>query len=489
MAMQEHRTNYKLPEAGLVIGDRFVHTGAGGRYKHVNPATGAVQADVPLAGPADVEAAVAAARRAFPGWRSTPGATRRDCLFRLADLVTTHAEEFAWIGAREVGTPIASTRAIPPKFSAWTKYAAGWADKLEGHVVSTLQDDAVFDYTLAEPYGVIGMILTWNGPLMALAMKVGPALAAGNTIVIKPPEVSPFTAYRLIQLAHEAGIPPGVINLVTGGAEAGAALVTHPEVQKVAFTGGVATARKIAAVIAPLMKPAIYELGGKSANLVFADADMDTAAKHSARQPLFLSGQGCVLPTRLLVEESIAKDFTARVVEEVRSLRMGDPMDPQTELGPVINGAAQERLLSTIAAARTNNDGRLVLGGARPASQPDGFFVEPTVFADVRPESELAQHECFGPVLSIFTFRSDDEAVEIANGTKFGLGAYIHTTNLGRTLKLAHRLEAGTVQVNGAPTARENAPFGGRGQSGYGREGGKYGLDEFVRIKNVAIKV
>jgi len=334
---------------------------------------------------------------------------------------------------------------------------------------------------------VIGMILTWNGPLMALAMKLGPALATGNTVVMKPPEVSPFTAFVLMQLVEEAGFPPGVINLVTGGGEAGQALVTHPDVDKIAFTGGVETARRIAAAIAPQIKPALYELGGKSANIVFADANMDVAVRHAARTPLFLSGQGCVLPTRLLVEASVAGSFVERVKAEIQSLRMGDPLDEGTDLGPVVNSAAQSRLLTTIDKARERGDGKLVLGGSRPGHLPDGAYVEATLFDGVKPDSDLGQNECFGPVISVIPFKSDDEAVEIANCTKFGLGAYLHGTDITRCLKLVHRLEAGTVQINGAPTARENAPFGGRGLSGYGREGGRDGIAEFIRIKNIAI--
>ncbi|MER2533873.1 MAG: aldehyde dehydrogenase family protein [Rhizobiaceae bacterium] len=482
-----HAQPFSLPPAALVIDGRIVRASSGGAARHVDPATGQVQAEFPIAGAAEVNAAVEAAKRALPGWRATPPAKRRDLLFRLADLVDRDRELFAWVGSKEIGTPIGSVRNIPDKFIAWTKYAAGWADKLEGRVVSSLQDDTVFDYTLNEPYGVIGMIMTWNGPLMGLGMKLGPALATGNTIVMKPPELSPFTPYLMMKLIEEAGIPAGVVNLVTGGAEAGDALVRHPDVAKIAFTGGTATAQRIAAAIAPQMKPAIYELGGKSANIVFADADMAVAVRHAARQPLFLSGQGCILPTRLLVEESIAADFVERVVAEVRSLRMGDPLDPQTDLGPVVDSRSQERLLTTITRARDAGDGRIVLGGGRPAALAQGAYVEATVFRDVKPDSDLGQNECFGPVLSIMTFRTVDEAVDIANGTRFGLGAYLHGKDITRMLKMTHRLSAGSVQINGAPTARENAPFGGLGMSGYGREGGRDGLGEFLRIKNVAI--
>lgn len=477
-----------LPKPGLIIGGKVLGNASGGTHLHRFAGTGEVQAEVPVAGAAEVERAVAAAAAAFPEWRATKPSVRRDLLFRLADLVEQHGEEFAQIGAREVGSPINGVRMIPSKFSAWTKYAGGYADKLEGRVVSSFQDDSVLDYTIAEPYGVIGLIITWNGPLMGLGMKLGAALAAGNTIVMKPPELTPFTAFRLVQLAEEAGFPAGVLNLVTGGAEAGEALVLHPDVQKISFTGGVSTAQRIATMIAPMMKPALYELGGKSANLVFADADMEVAVRHSARQPLFLSGQGCILPTRLLVEESVAKEFTERVIAEVASIRVGDPLENSTELGPVINAQSQERLLGLISAAEKRGDGRIALGGGKPeGTNPEGYFVAPTVFADVDPASEIANKECFGPVLSVITFKDADEAVQIANRTDFGLGAYIHSTNLQRTLQLAHRLDAGSVQINGAPTARENAPFGGRGMSGFGREGGHDGMMEFVRVKNVAI--
>lgn len=480
--------DFSLPRAALVIGGKILTEASGGVHAHVNPATGLAQGAAPLAGAAEVDAAVAAANAALPGWKSTPPATRRDLLFRLADLVERDTEIFAHIGALEIGTPVAAVRMIPPKFVAWTKYAAGWADKLEGRVVSTFQDDSVFDFTLNEPYGVIGMILTWNGPLMALAMKIGPALATGNTVVIKPPELSPFTATHFMTLVAEAGIPDGVVNLVTGAGTAGDALVRHPGVHKVAFTGGPVTAAKIAATIAPLHKPAIYELGGKSANIVMEDADLDLAVRHSARTPLTLSGQGCVLPTRLLVQRGVAEEMAERVMAEIRTMRLGDPLDEATELGPVATEGAQTRLFGLIEAARQRGDGKLAMGGGRPDGFTDGWFVAPTVFHDVDPDSSLAQDECFGPVVSIIPFDDDTEALRIANSTPYGLGAYMHGRDITRLLRLAHELEAGSIQINGAPTARENAPFGGLGLSGYGREGGRDGLQEFIRTKNVAVQ-
>jgi aldehyde dehydrogenase (NAD+) len=475
-------------QAGMVIGDEYLFEGSAGIYQHRYAGTGEVQMEVPVGGPREIERAVAAAKAALPGWRGTRPAVRRDLLFKLADLVQLQGEDFARIGVRENGSPISGLRAIPGKFAEWTKYAGGFADKLEGRVVSSFQDDSVFDFTIPEPYGVIGLIVTWNGPLMGLAMKLGAALASGNTVVIKPPELTPFSAFKLAQLAEQAGFPPGVINVVTGGGEAGEALVTHPDVQKISFTGGVLTGQRIAASIAQALKPALYELGGKSANLVFADADLAVAVRHSARQPLFLAGQGCILPTRILVEQSVATEFTERLVAEIESIRVGDPADRNTELGPVIDERSQQRLLGLIHDARDRHDGKVLTGGDRPAGvNPNGYFVAPTLFGDVDPASPLAQNECFGPVLALTTFSSAEQAVEIANGTNFGLGAYIHSTDLTRTLKLAHQLRAGSVQVNGAPTARENAPFGGLGLSGYGREGGMEGMMEFVRTKNVAI--
>jgi aldehyde dehydrogenase (NAD+) len=481
-------TTFVLPDAGLIIGDAVVRDGSAGRHDHRFAATGEVQANVPVAGAAEVDRAVAAASAALPGWRGMPPSRRRDILWRLAELVEAHGEEFAWIGARENGSPISGVRVIPGKFAAWTKYSAGFADKLEGRLISSFQDDSVLDYTIPEPYGVVGLIVTWNGPLMGLAMKLGAALAAGNTIVMKPPELTPFTAFRLVELAREAGLPAGVLNLVTGGVAAGEALVSHPAVQKISFTGGVATGRRIAASLAHSLKPALYELGGKSANLIFADADMEVAVRHSARQPMFLAGQGCILPTRVLVEDAIADEFVERLVAETASIRVGDPLLDATELGPVIDDRAQARLLDLVSAAARRGDGRIALGGGKPEGvHPGGYYVAPTIFTDVDPASSLAQDECFGPVVSVIRFKTVDEAVEIANGTEFGLGAYIHSTDLVRTLQLAQRLEAGSIQINGAPTARENAPFGGRGLSGYGREGGQEGMMEFVRTKNVAI--
>ena len=480
--------NFKLPIADLVIGEHHLTRASGGVYQHRFSGDGEIQAEVPLAGFNEVDMAVKAAKRASATWMNTPPSLRRDLLFRLADAVEAKAEEFAWIGAREVGSPISGVKYIPQKFSAWTKYAAGWADKIEGRVISTHRDDNAFDFTVHEPFGVIGMILTWNGPLMALAMKLGPALATGNTVVLKPPEISPFTASYLIKLAEEVGIPPGVINLVTGGAQVGEALVSHPDVDKIAFTGGTSTASKIATKIGPLLKPAMYELGGKSANLVFADADMDMSVKYSARQPFFLAGQGCILPTRILVEEGIYRDFTERLIEEIDSIRIGNPMCSETEFGPVISKQAQTRLLKKIVEFKRDGQGRLTFGGGIPDStNPNGYFVEPTVFTDVKPNSTLAQDECFGPIIAISSFKDENEAVAMANSTQYGLGAYIQSTNLSRSLRLSNQLRAGGVFVNGAPTARENAPFGGINSSGFGREGGRDGLQEFLRIKNVAI--
>ena len=479
---------FSLPIADLVIGEHHLTRASGGIYKHCFPGNGEVQAEVPLAGFKEVDMAVKEAKRALVSWRNTPPSLRRDMLFRLADAVEANAEKFAWIGAREVGSPISGVKFIPEKFSAWTKYAAGWADKIEGRVISTHRDDNAFDFTVHEPFGVIGMILTWNGPLMALAMKLGPALATGNTVVLKPPEVSPFTASYLIKLAEEAGIPSGVINLVTGGAQVGEALVSHPDVDKIAFTGGTATASKIATKIGPLLKPAMYELGGKSANLIFADANMDMAIKYSARQPFFLAGQGCILPTRILVEESICIDFTERLIKEVESIRVGDPMCSETEFGPVISKHAQNRLLKKIDEFKSDGQGCLTSGGGIPDStDPNGYFVEPTVFTDVKPNSPLAQDECFGPIIAISCFKDEKQAVAMANSTRYGLGAYIQSSNLSRSLRLSNQLCAGGVFVNGAPTARENAPFGGLNSSGFGREGGRDGLQEFLRVKNVAI--
>ncbi|MGY1503442.1 aldehyde dehydrogenase family protein [Streptomyces sp. QTS52] len=486
--LHQDRAEHDLPQPRLVIGGKDVTDTSGGLYEHRNPATGLVQAYIPLAGPTEVDRAVAAARQAFEVWGTMRPAERRRLLTRFAQLLRDHITDFAAICPLENGVCIGGwAENVGPHVAEWTEYYAGWADKIEGMVGAAYSPHENVEYTIAEPYGVIGHIITWNSPALSLAMKVPPSLAAGNTVVIKPAESTPFSALLFADLAREAGIPEGVVNVVTGLGDAGSALVTHPGVDKISFTGGPATARRIMAVAALSLKPVVFELGGKSANLLFADTDLDTVVPYCAAFAMSNTGQGCALPTRLLVERPIYDEVVGRVAGVVAHLPVGDPLDPATYIGPLINEAARDRVQGVIDKAVEGGAGRLVHGGER--IDADGYFVSPTVFADVDNRSDLAQQEIFGPVLAITPFDTEDEAVALANDTEYGLSAYVQTRDITRVNRLVPRLKAGTVYVNPGPNPITSpaTPFGGVGMSGFGREGGRAGLDEFVSVKGVGI--
>ncbi|WP_405813015.1 aldehyde dehydrogenase family protein [Streptomyces sp. NBC_01390] len=486
--LHQDRAERDLPRPRLVVGGKDLHDTSGGSYEHINPATGLVQAHVPLAGPAEVDQAVAAARQAFEVWGTMRPAERRRLLTRFAGLLRDHIPDFAAICPLENGVCIGGwAENVGLHVAEWTEYYAGWADKIEGMVGAAYSPHENVEYTIAEPYGVIGHIITWNSPALSLAMKVPPSLAAGNTVVIKPAESTPFSALLFADLAREAGIPDGVINVVTGLGDAGEALVAHPGVDKISFTGGPATARRIMATAAQSLKPVLFELGGKSANLLFADTDLDTVVPYCAAFAMSNTGQGCALPTRLLVERPIYEEVVARVTGVIAHLPVGDPLDPTTYIGPLINEAARNRVRDMVDKAVEDGSGRLVYGGERIDS--DGWFVAPTVFADVDNRSDLAQQEVFGPVLAITPFDTEDQAVALANDSEYGLSAYVQSRDIGRVNRLVPRLKAGTVYVNPGPNPITSpaTPFGGVGMSGFGREGGKAGLDEFIHVKGVGI--
>jgi len=478
-----------VPEVKLRIAGRVLSEGSGGVHEHIDPVTGRAQARIPLAGKAEMDEAVEAAAAAFERWRRWAPEARRDVLLRLSELLKANTEEFARLAALDGGTPVTLGKAGVNLAVEWTAYYAGWADKLDGQVLSTYGTRGEFSYSSAEPLGVVGIIITWNGPLISLGMKVAPALAAGNCVVVKPSEMTPFAADLFGKLVAEAGIPPGVCTVIPGAVEAGDALVRHPKVEKVSFTGGPIAARKILAACAEQLKPAVLELGGKSASLVFPDADLDAVCAGAVYQSIgILSGQGCALPTRLLVHESIYDTAIEKLVAVARTIKTGDPFDPQTIVGPLINAAACERVLGMIERARSSGAGRIVIGGSRmQAAVPGGHYIEPTILVDVDPASEIAQVEVFGPVLTVMKFRTEDEAVAIANSTAYGLAAYIQSNDVKRIHRLAERLRAGAVYVNGGSPIKANTPFGGMGLSGYGREGGKPGIEEFLRYKSVII--
>ena len=477
-----------LGPVSLRIGPEQRAHGSGGVHRHVNPSTGTVDVEVPLAGADDIHDAVICASEASRGWRRTPPCERRRLLLALADLIAERADDFAHRAALDTGTPVTLARRFVPMAAEWTRYYAGAADRIGGDLTSAMTDSGELAYTLAQPYGVIGAIVTWNAPLMSLSMKIPAVLAAGNAVVIKPSELTPFVPDLYADLTEAAGFPPGVINVLPGSVDAGAALVRNPLVGKITFTGGPQTATSILQACADLIKPVVLELGGKSANVVFADADLDAACSYGTFMSVAaLSGQACSLPTRMLVEASVYPDVVNRVATIARSVVVGDPFDRATMSGPLISETALNRVAGLVGRA-TQQGAKLITGGARLGPPLDrGYFFEPTVLADVDAHSELAQTEVFGPVLAITPFEDEEEAVAIANATRYGLSAYVQTRDLKRAHRLAEALVAGEVLVNGATSLAPHRPFGGFGNSGIGKEGGRHGIEEFLRIKAVGI--
>ncbi|MFL6090178.1 MAG: aldehyde dehydrogenase family protein [Aeromicrobium sp.] len=475
----------------LFIAGDWIGEATGGTFEHVNPATGSAQATLPMAGPAEVDAAVSAAQAAFAQWRDWPANERRDLLFAIADAMEARADEFVQIGVLEGGMPIALAPTVNSALPVeYFRYYAGWVDKIHGSVVPTYPVTAL-DYTRREPYGVIAVVIPWNGPCSSLGQKVAPALAAGNCVVLKPSELAPFSSLLFAEICAEVGLPPGVLNVLIGGPETGSALVGHPDVAKVTFTGGGVTGRKVLMAAAENLTPVVLELGGKSANLVFEDADIDAAVFTAVSMGVAaLSGQACLLPTRLLVQDSVYDEVVDQVVEISETLQVGDPWDESTMMGPLITDASARRVLAIVERAKSEQAGKLLTGGARlNGDLAMGNFVAPTVFGDVDPQSHLAREEVFGPVLSIIRFKDEGQAVRIANDSDYGLGGFVFTSDLARAHTVAAQLDAGYIGVNHFPVLPPTAPFGGVKKSGFGREGGEPGLLEFLREKNVNISL
>jgi len=478
-----------LPQHPLIIGEARETAGSGERWAHIYPGNGQVTREIRLAGPEDVDRAVEAARQAAPGWRAMPGDKRRDLMLRLAALMESEAQAMAPLHVIENGSIAVAAPYMGYDAAQKFRYFGGWADKIEGRTVSTWGGPA-HDYIQYEPYGVVGVIVPWNGPLFAATMVIAPALAAGNCIVLKSPELAPYTIMRLVELIRQAGFPPGVVNLVTGGPDVGAAMVSHPGIGKIEFIGSGATARKILASAADSLKPVGLELGGKSAVLVFEDANLQDAAKRGLSGAVSANGQGCVNGTRLLVQRSVYEPYLEMLKAMAGHVKVGDPAAMDTFMGPVISDTALNRI-SGMVERGAEAGGRVLCGGERlGGDHAEGFFFPITVLADVSPDSEIARNEVFGPVLVVTPFDSEEEAVTLANDTDYGLGAYVHTTNLARAHRVAGQMMAGQVQVNGSGEAMTPCvPFGGMKHSGHGRLGGVEGLREFQQVRNVWINL
>lgn len=474
-----------IPDTRMLIGgDRVAHE-PGRMIAVLSPLTGEVLAEVADATAEQAGSALKAAESAFGAWRTTSGAERARLMHRLANILEREADDLAHLESADNGKLLRETTTQANFTVRNYRFFAGAADKIYGHTIP-LDAWETFDYTRKEPVGVAVLITAWNSPMQLLANKLAPALAAGCTVVIKPSEIAPLTTLRLADLVEEAGFPPGVINIVTGGKEAGVALTTDPRVGRISFTGSVGTGKAIARAAADVLVPVTLELGGKGANIVFEDADLDRAVPGVIAGIFAAGGQTCIAGSRLLVHETVAETVIHRISEIARQIRIGDPMDPDTQMGPVASIVQRDRILSMIADAKTDG-AQLAAGGGAPEDDilAGGAFVEPTIFTKVAPDSRLAQEEVFGPVLAVTTFSSDEEAVAIANGTDFGLASGLWTQNVQRAHRVARDLIAGTVWINTYRYSAAQAPFGGVKQSGYGRERGLEALDEYLRTKNV----
>jgi acyl-CoA reductase-like NAD-dependent aldehyde dehydrogenase len=477
----------------LLIGGEWQAAAGGETFPTLNPATGAVLAEVALAGKADVDRAVQAARRAFETapWREMSGAERGGLLWRLADLLEQHADELAELETLDNGKPIRTSRHgdLPTAIKHF-RYYAGWASKIEGTTIPVSVPNQ-FVYTLREPIGVVGLIIPWNFPLVMAAWKLAPALAAGNTVILKPAEETPLTALRLGEIIAEAAFPPGVINILTGpGTPTGAALTAHMGVDKVAFTGSTAVGRKImAAAAGSNLKRVSLELGGKSPNVVFADAELDQAIKGATWAVFSSSGQECVAGSRLFVEKPVYQQVVDGLVAQAQRIRVGPGFAPKVHIGPIVSEKQLQTVMGYIESGRQAG-GQIVTGGERLGGElANGYFVGPTVFTHQDDSLKLVQEEIFGPVVAVTAFDTWDELIQRANQTRYGLAAGAWTRNVSKAHRFARAIKAGTVWVNGYGLFDPAAPFGGYKESGFGREMGKEAIELYTELKTVWISI
>ena len=442
----------------------------------LEPATEAVLQEVPRAGVQDVDRAVARAVAAFPGWRAVTPSDRARLLRRLSDTVRDHGEELAQLEARNAGKPITDARGEMGMVADVFAYYAGSPERLLGDTIPVAGGQA---WTVREPLGVVGLIVPWNFPLTIAAWKLGPALAAGNTVVLKPAELTPLTAVRFAELALEAGLPEGVLNVVVGpGSTCGARLVAHPDVAKIAFTGSTEVGRSIATGAAQTIKRVTLELGGKSPNIVFADADIAAAAAAAPGAVFGNAGQDCCARSRILVQAGAVDDFMAELERAVTAIRVGDPLDESTEMGPLISASHRAGVSSFL-----DDAAPVAFRGTAPDGP--GFWFAPTVLCPVAPDARAAREEIFGPVAVVTPFHDEEEAVRLANDTIYGLSGSIWSGDGGRALRVARALDAGVLSINSNTSVRVSTPFGGFKQSGYGRELGPHALDAYTEVKSI----
>ncbi|RWQ08129.1 aldehyde dehydrogenase family protein [Mesorhizobium sp.] len=476
----------------MFVDGAWVDARSGRTMETRNPATGAVIATVPRGDRQDIELAVAAARRAFDGpWSRYRPYERQVLLLRIADLFEKHWEEISRSDTTDMGMPIVRTLASRNRVIGMLRYYAGMATSLHGETIENSLPGEIVSFTRKEPVGVVGAIIPWNAPTAASIWKIGPALATGCTVVLKPSEEAPLTPLLIADLMNEAGVPPGVVNIVTGtGAEAGAALAEHMGVDKIVFTGSTATGQSIVRASAGNLKRVSLELGGKSPVIVCADADLDKAVPVAAMSVFANSGQICIAGSRLFVERSIHDEFVERLATYAKGLRIGDGIDPATEIGPLVSEKQLQRVASYLEAG-TAEGATLVTGGQRlmEGALAAGNFVAPTVFAGVSDDMRIAREEIFGPVISALPFDTLDEAVERANNTPYGLAAGVFTRNVATAHQLSRKIRVGSVWVNTYHAIDPAVPFGGYKMSGYGREGGAEHLDEYLNTKGVFIKI
>jgi len=476
-------------ETRLFIGGEFVESAKGGRIPVYNPHDNSILAEISEATSVDIDRAVDAARKAFPAWKRLSGAERGRFLYKLADAIEADAKYLAELESLDTGHPIRDTSGLDvPRTVATFRYFAGMADKVEGRVVPV--ESGFLNYVTREPLGVVGQIVPWNFPLMFTSWKMGPALAAGNTVVMKPAELTPLSSLRVAQLMADVGIPAGVVNMVPGyGHVAGQYIAEHRGIDKVSFTGSTAVGRKIVQASAGNLKRVQLELGGKGANIIFDDAPLEAAVNGSAFAIFHNQGQACIAGSRLLVQDKIADEFLDRFLKLTKSIRQGNPLDPNTEMGPLTSAGHRDRVLSYIQVAK--EQGSTVLTGGKAPDNPEleaGYYVEPTIVT-AKAEDRVCQEEVFGPFVSVTRFKDEEEVVRLANSTDYGLGGGLWTSNLQRGHRIAAAIRSGMVWVNTYKRVSPGSPFGGVGQSGYGREMGFEAMHDYTDAKSVWVNV